>query len=172
MAAKNLPTALRRKLKNIRMVVMDVDGVLTDGRLIFDDEGREHKVFSVHDGFGIRRALDSGILIAWISSRTSKVTALRAKELGVTALLQGQIDKVTELRSLMAAHRLTPGQLCCIGDDEFDLPMLEVAAVSVAPADAVASVRRSVDHVTVARGGRGAVREVLDAVLRAQGLLR
>src|SRR5512143_178657 len=145
------------------MVVMDVDGVLTDGRLIFDDEGREHKVFSVHDGFGIRRALDNGILIAWISSRTSKVTSLRAKELGVTALLQGQIDKVAELRGLMSTYRLAKADLCCIGDDEFDLPMLGEVAVSFAPADAVASVRRSVDHVTAARGGRGAVREVLDA---------
>jgi 3-deoxy-D-manno-octulosonate 8-phosphate phosphatase (KDO 8-P phosphatase) len=171
-AANALPAALKRKLKRVRMVAMDVDGVLTDGRLIFDEEGREHKVFSVHDGFGIRRALEHGILIAWISSRASKVTALRAQELGVTSLAQGKIDKVKELEGLMAAHRLTRADLCCIGDDEFDLPMLDAAAVSFAPADAIAAVRKSVDHVTTARGGRGAVREVLDALLRAQGFLR
>lgn len=171
MAADRLSAALRKKLKKIRLVVMDVDGVLTDGRLIFDDEGREHKVFSVHDGYGIRRAIENGLLIAWISSRTSKVTALRARELGVTALAQGGFDKVAELQGLMTAHRLTSAEVCCIGDDEFDLPMLASVAVSFAPADAVAAVRRSVSCVTAARGGRGAVREVLDAVLRAQGLL-
>ena len=172
MPARAMSAALKRKLKQVRMVVMDVDGVLTDGRLIFDDEGHEHKVFSVHDGFGIRRALENGILIAWISSRTSKVTALRAKELGITALSQGGIDKAAELQGLMANYRLTPGEVCCIGDDEFDLPMLNGVTVSFAPADAVAAVRKGVDHVTAARGGRGAVREVLDGILQVQGLLR
>jgi 3-deoxy-D-manno-octulosonate 8-phosphate phosphatase (KDO 8-P phosphatase) len=153
------------------MVIMDLDGVLTDGRIVYGSDGTEYKNFHVHDGYGIARARELGLLLAIISGRTSKVTTFRAKRLQISDCIQGADDKVAECAKLLKKYRLHASQVCYIGDDEFDLPLLRMVGVSVAPCDAIDRVREEVDIVTRTAGGRGAVRELIDAILRAQGLL-
>ena len=147
---------------------MDVDGVLTDGRIILDAKGNELKFFDAHDGYGIVRAQLQGIRCAIITGRSSPVVRKRAAELGIRDLFMNVADKERALRSIFAKYSLSTQEVCCIGDDEPDLAMLAAAGVSAAPSSAVASVRRSVDYVTRAGGGRGAVRELLDLIDASQ----
>jgi len=153
------------------MVVMDVDGVLTDGSIIYSSDGTEFKCFNVHDGYGIFRGRGKGLLFSIISGRTSNVTTLRAKRLEIADVYQGSEDKVTVFQQIKNKYKLQYSDVCFIGDDEFDLPLLRKVGFSAAPADAIEAVRKEVDYVTRADGGRGAVREVIDAVLRAKKLL-
>lgn len=154
------------------MVLLDVDGVLTDGRIIFSSEGTEYKVFDVHDGYGITRAMDNGLRFALISGRRSRVTSFRAMRLGIREVHQGADDKVAVFEKLRKVYNLDDDEVCFIGDDEFDLPLLRRVGLSIAPKNAVQVVRREVDYVTTMRGGRGAVREVLDMILRAKKTIR
>ena len=153
---------------------MDVDGVLTDGRITWgysaDGTLSEAKSFDVKDGLGISLALAAGLQIAWITGRQSPLVARRAEELKVTHLCQGARDKRAVLNELAARLSLQPEQILYVGDDLNDLPAFTVAGVKVAVADAVAEFRAAADWVTTAPGGQGAVREVIDAVLSAQGL--
>jgi 3-deoxy-D-manno-octulosonate 8-phosphate phosphatase (KDO 8-P phosphatase) len=160
--------ALRRKLRPVRLVVLDVDGVLTDGRIILDARGAEIKAFDAHDGYGIVRARSEGLRCAIISGRNSAVVRRRAKELGIADVALGVADKERALRALIVRYGFASGEICAIGDDEPDLPMLAAAGFSAAPSSAVAAVRASVDYVTSAAGGRGAVREVLDLIHAVQ----
>jgi len=153
------------------MVILDVDGVLTDGRIILDSRGIEFKSFDVHDGYGITRAREHGILFAIISGRESKTTYYRAKRLKITEVYQNASDKVAAYKELKKKYRLHDNQVCYIGDDEFDLPLLEMVGVSAAPANAMPKVKRNVQILTKHSGGRGAVRELLDYILNAKSLL-
>ncbi len=162
---------LRKRLSAIRLVILDVDGVLTDGALMYDNRGTVLRRFHVHDGYGIRRAKELGLLIAIATGKTSNAVARRAKDLHIANLFQGLDDKLPVFRSLCRKYRLRPEQVCCIADDEHDLPLLRMAGLSAAPADAVPAVRDAVHCVLTREGGRGAVRELLDLSLRAQGLL-
>ena len=169
MASKRAPKAsLPCRLSKIRCLVMDVDGVLTDGRIILDASGAEYKAFDAHDGYGIVRAQREGIRCAIISGRSSGVVKRRAAELGIRDVALGVPDKERALRALFAAYGLSSEEVCCIGDDEPDLPMLTAAGVSAAPSSAVPVVLGSVDIVTTAPGGRGAVRELLDMIHAAR----
>jgi 3-deoxy-D-manno-octulosonate 8-phosphate phosphatase (KDO 8-P phosphatase) len=150
------------------MLVMDCDGVLTDGRIIYGSDGTEYKNFNVHDGYGITRARDFGLRLAIISGRDSKVTKLRAQRLGIPDCIQGADDKVAACTVLLKKYRLKSGEICYIGDDEFDLPLLRIAGVSAAPSDAIKRVRDEVDVITSTAGGRGAVREIIDMILKAK----
>lgn len=163
--------SLRNRLRQIRLMILDVDGVMTDGRIIYGSDGVEFKTFHVHDGYGIFRARSLGLKFAIISGRTSRVTALRAKRLGIADVIQGAEDKVKACDKILAKQRIKLREVCFIGDDEFDLPLLRRVGLSAAPRDAIAAVRRQVDFVTKASGGRGAVREVVDMILRAKRLL-
>ncbi|TAK67281.1 MAG: HAD-IIIA family hydrolase [Bacteroidetes bacterium] len=163
--------ALQAKLKNIRMVIMDVDGVLTDGRIIIDAHGIEYKSFDVHDGYGIARAREKGILFAIISGRESKTVDHRAKRLKIVDVHQNRIDKVAAYVEIKEKYHLEDSEVCFIGDDEFDIPLLETVGVSVAPANAMSAVKHRVQLVTSKEGGRGAVRELLDRILKAKSLL-
>lgn len=163
--------AFHNKLKRIRMVVMDVDGVLTDGSIIYSSDGMEFKRFHVHDGYGIFRAREKGLLFSIISGRTSKVTTIRAKRLDIADVYQGDTDKVSIFQKIKMKYKLDFDEVCFIGDDEFDLPLLRKVGFSAAPADAIKRVRDEVDYVTNAEGGRGAVREVIDLILKAKKLL-
>lgn len=156
------------KLKKIRMVLLDVDGVLTDGRIMYGDDGTEFKAFDAHDGYGIERAINCGLKIGIISGRISPLVERRAKELRIVDVYQNFMDKVSAFEELKRKYNLSSEEFAYIGDDAFDLPLLKKVGVSVAPKDAVDEVQRSVDHVTKARGGRGAAREVIDMVLKAQ----
>jgi len=159
------------RLRRIRMVIFDIDGVMTDGRIIYGSDGTEYKVFHAHDGYGITRGHEHGLLFGAISGRSSKVTELRMKRLGVTDVYQNAMDKVGACRRIMKKHRLAFDEICFIGDDEFDIDLLRKVGFSAAPCDAIGKVTREVNYVTRREGGRGAVREIIDMVLRAKRLI-
>ena len=154
-----------RPPRPIRAIFLDVDGVLTDGRLYLDDRGREMKVFDTKDGHGIKMAIAAGLKVAWISGRQSVATARRARDLGVTECHQAIADKESRYRKLCRRWSLDPAETAAIGDDEPDVPLLEAAGFSACPSDAAPPARRSAQVVLRAAGGRGAVREFVEAVL-------
>jgi len=150
---------------SIRLLVLDVDGVLTDGRLYFGPRGEALKAFHVRDGVGLRQLQRAGFEVAVISGRRSPMVTARCRELGVRHVLQGVGDKLAALRRLCARLRLTPAACACVGDDLPDVPLMRAAALSFAVADAHRVARRAADVVTRLPGGRGAVREVCDHLL-------
>lgn len=162
---------LAKRLARIRLVALDVDGVLSDGAIIYDERGRELKSFDAHDGYGIARAAGLGLHLAIITGRGSAAVTKRARELGIAHVYLNVRDKGAVYARLKKKLRLSDGEICYIGDDEPDLPVLRQAGVSAAPADAMPEIRRGVDIVAAHGGGRGAVREIIDAILRAKGLV-
>jgi len=161
---------LDKKLGEIKILILDVDGVMTDGRIIINDHGEETKAFNVKDGYGIRMLLDAGIDVAVITGRRSGVVEHRAKDLGVKLVYQGVKDKKAACIKLLAERRLTGNQACCIGDDLPDIPVLRYVGLPVAVADAVKEVREAALYISEKNGGDGAVREVCELILRAQGV--
>jgi 3-deoxy-D-manno-octulosonate 8-phosphate phosphatase (KDO 8-P phosphatase) len=159
---------LIERANDIRLLVLDVDGVLTDGRLYFSSRGEDLKCFHVRDGAGIVHLLRWGVQIAVISGRQSKAVERRMSELGVTWIRQGIEDKMAALRELLDILGLGPQAVASMGDDVADLPIFEVARLAIAPADAHASVKSRAHFVTQAAGGQGAVREVCDLILESQ----
>lgn len=155
-------------LANVRLVVFDVDGVFTDGRLYFSDDGIESKAFHIHDGFGIRRLLAAGYEVAVISGRESAAVAKRMNELGVQHVIQGSTDKAAAFDTLARDLDVTEGQSVYVGDDVPDLPLLRRVGFSVAVSNAPDAVKAACDYTTVQAGGFGAVREVCDLVLDAR----
>jgi 3-deoxy-D-manno-octulosonate 8-phosphate phosphatase (KDO 8-P phosphatase) len=149
----------------IRLLVLDVDGVLTDGRLYFGPRGEALKVFDVRDGAGIVQLQRAGVAVAVISGRRSPMVTARCRELGVRYVHQGVSDKLAALARLCSRLKLTPAACACVGDDLPDVPVMRAAALSFAVADAHHDVRRAADLVTRCPGGRGAVREVCDHLL-------
>lgn len=165
---------LRERLAAVRLLAMDVDGVLTDGTLLWSAgpaEGAvfETKAFSVKDGLGLSLARAASLAVVWITGRTSGVVERRAAELGVTELHQWARNKAAVLEQIKSRHALPAAAVLYVGDDLNDLPAFGVVGVRVAVADAAPEVRAQADWVTDAPGGKGAVREVVDTVLRAQG---
>lgn len=160
---------LLEKLKAIRLVVFDVDGVLTDGRIIYNDEGQETKSFDVKDGHGIKLLMRSGIDVAIITARLSKTVTHRAANLGIDLVYQGMRDKSAAFDDMLQKMGLRPEQAAYMGDDIIDLPVIRRAGFSAAVSDAVAEVREAVDYVSEKRGGRGAARDLAELVLKAQG---
>jgi 3-deoxy-D-manno-octulosonate 8-phosphate phosphatase (KDO 8-P phosphatase) len=164
-----IPASLLRRARDIRLLVLDVDGVLTDGRLVYESSGEAQMAFHVHDGQGMKLALDCGIGLAIVTGRRSAMVALRAKELGVADLHQGAEDKLEVWEALLARRRLRPSQAACMGDDLGDLPMLRRAGLAISVPGAVPEVRAAAHYVTRRSGGQGAVREAVDLLLKAQG---
>lgn len=159
---------LLERANDIRLLVLDVDGVLTDGRLYFSARGEEMKSFHVRDGAGIVQVLKAGLQIAVISGRQSRALERRMTELGVTWIRQGVADKLAALRELLDILGLGPQAVACIGDDSADLPLFETARLAVAVADAHPSVKAQAHFITQAAGGQGAVREICDLILETQ----
>lgn len=153
---------------DIRLVVLDVDGVLTDGRLYFGARGEALKVFHVRDGHGIVQLLRAGLEVAVISGRRSAMVRVRCRELGVRHVYQGVRDKLAVLQRLLKRLRLKPAACACVVDDLPDLPLMRSVALSFAVCDAHREVRRAADVVTRLPGGCGAVREVCDHLLALQ----
>lgn len=149
----------------------DVDGVLTDGGIIYDDTGRETKRFNVKDGYIISHLKRAGILVGIITGRDSKIVSNRAAELKLDFCHQGIMDKYSVFEKLVEFHKLKRKQVAYIGDDINDLPVLQNCGLSACPADALGYVKTRVDLITDARGGEGVAREVSDLILAAQGLL-
>lgn len=164
-----VPSELRERLAAIELLVFDVDGVLTQGEIIYTDEGAEAKAFDVKDGLGIRVASTAGLKVAVMTGRASRVVERRARDLRISDVLQRVADKATALRKLVEEKELPLERVAFMGDDLNDREALRLAGVSIAPADAMLEIREQVDLVTEALGGRGAVRETVEAVLRAQG---
>jgi len=162
--------SLKAKLQRVRLVILDVDGVLTDGRIIMDEEGRELRSFDVKDGFGVRALIEMGVLVGAISGRAAPCVEQRLRQLGVKEIFQGIRRKREPFRQLLKKYGLRREETLFVADDVYDMPLLEEVGVKVAVADAVEEVRRMADWVTKANGGRGAVREVAEAVLKAKGL--
>jgi 3-deoxy-D-manno-octulosonate 8-phosphate phosphatase (KDO 8-P phosphatase) len=168
MTAESDP-ALAARCQPVELLVLDVDGVLTDGRITYTAEGVEIKSFHVRDGSALAYWQRQGRTVAIVSGRTSKAVDVRAAELGVTHVRQGVADKRLALRTILGATSLRPEQVCAVGDDLPDLPVLRACGLAVAVADACAEARAAAHYVTRAPGGRGAVREVVELILRAQG---
>jgi 3-deoxy-D-manno-octulosonate 8-phosphate phosphatase (KDO 8-P phosphatase) len=163
-----IPAELRARLAAVQMIVFDVDGVLTDGQIIYTDEGAEAKAFDVKDGIGLRVAADAGIVIALMTGRSSRVVERRARDLHVTDVLQRVGDKTEALRHLAAENEIPLERVAFMGDDVNDREPMRLAGIAIAPADAVEEIRDLAHLVTEASGGRGAAREAVEAVLRAQ----
>jgi 3-deoxy-D-manno-octulosonate 8-phosphate phosphatase (KDO 8-P phosphatase) len=160
---------VQKRAKSIRMLILDVDGVLTDGRIVYTSEGKEIKHFNVRDGFGIRLAHRGGIKTAIITARYSAVVAHRARELEISEVHQNALKKLPAYEQILKAHQLSDDQIAYIGDDLIDLPLLRRVGLAVAVADAHPEVKQMVHYVTQLSGGRGAVREIIELILKAQG---
>lgn len=157
-----------RRAAAVRLMIFDVDGVLTDGSLHYGPDGEMMKRFNVHDGLGIKLLQESGVQTAIISARKSPVVARRAADLGIAHVYQGGHDKLTPFRDLLAVTGLEAAQCGFIGDDVVDLPILCRVGFAVGVPNGSAEVRAVAHHVTAAAGGRGAVRELCELLLHAQ----
>jgi len=162
------PSAAQRAAA-VRLLVLDVDGVLTDGRVVYDDQGRELKYFDVRDGHGLKLLQRAGYQIAWLSGRGSEANRVRARELGVDHLLEQIKIKLPALTELIQARGLTPDQVAFMGDDLIDLPPMRAAGLAMAPSDAVPEVLAMAHWVSRHPGGRGAVREACEFLLKSSG---
>jgi 3-deoxy-D-manno-octulosonate 8-phosphate phosphatase (KDO 8-P phosphatase) len=166
-----MTTELMQRGKQIKLAVFDVDGVLTDGRLYFLQDGSEMKAFNTLDGQGIKMLIASGVTTAIISGRTSSMVERRAKSLGIEHLIQGREDKLVVLDQLLATLNLDYEEVAHLGDDLPDLPIIRRVGLGMAVANAASFVRQHAHGVTQARGGEGAAREFCELILRAQGNL-
>ncbi|TPG46142.1 HAD-IIIA family hydrolase [Rhodanobacter glycinis] len=165
----DLPADILARAAKIRLAAFDVDGTLTDGRLWYGEDGHETKVFHVHDGLGLKRLQANGVQVALITARISHPVALRAEELDIAHVYQGQGDKRGCLLELIDALHLTPEQVAFVGDDLPDLPPMRIAGLAVAVANAHPWVAGQAHWQTSKSGGMGAAREVCDLILHAQG---
>lgn len=164
-------TGTQQRARAIRLLLLDVDGVLSDGGIVYDSEGRELKRFHIHDGLGIKLLQQHGIQVGIITGRVSPMVERRARELGIELLVQGREDKATAMQETIDKLSLTRDAVAYMGDDLPDLAAITQAGLGIAPANAVAIVRQHAHCITAATGGNGAVREAAEFILAAQGLL-
>ena len=157
------------KAKKLKLLILDVDGVLTDGKLFFDNEGNEYKSFHARDGHGIKLLRQTGVEVAVISGRKSNSVALRMKSLGIDHIYQGHEDKRAAFNELLTKVGITSEQVAHVGDDLLDLPIMTRVGLAIAVNDANFAVKKHADWCTTTPGGQGAVREVCDFIMQAQG---
>jgi 3-deoxy-D-manno-octulosonate 8-phosphate phosphatase (KDO 8-P phosphatase) len=157
------------RTKNIKLLLLDEDGVLTDGRIILDNQGNELKAFHVRDGHGIKLAQKAGIVIGIITGRRSEVVNIRARELGITEVHQGAHEKIAIYDQILKKYGFRDAEVAYMGDDTVDLSIFQRVGLAVTVADADPAVKPFVDLVTRASGGRGAVRELINLLLKKQG---
>ncbi len=157
------------RAKEIRLLLLDVDGVLTDGNLIYSHEGKESKSFNTQDGFGLRILQDAGIEVGIITARSSEALERRARDLKISHLYQGSSNKLAAYKEIVTATGLKPFQIAYMGDDWLDLVLLKRVGLAAAPANAVPEVKEMVHYCTGQSGGQGAVRELCDLILEARG---
>ena len=157
--------------KRLELVVFDVDGVMTDGGLIFGENGNEYKVFNVKDGHGLVMLRNTGFRVAVITARTSSIVSERMSALGIEYVYQGQYDKGQTMKSLVEDFQLSKEKIAYVGDDLVDIAGMQYAGLAIAVADAHPMVIKQADWTTTARGGQGAVREVCDLIMQAKGTL-
>ncbi len=159
------------KAAQIKLIIFDVDGVLTDGRLIFGDDGQEYKAFHSRDGHGMKMLQASGVAIGIITGRSSKVVEHRMRNLGIEHVYQGRLEKLPAFQQLIAKLELQPEQVAYVGDDVVDLPIMLRVGLAVATADAHALVTRHAHWQTPSKGGHGAARDICELIMEAQGTL-
>ena len=162
------PDILERA-KRVKLLILDIDGVMTDGRIIYSIYGDELKFFDVTDGFGITLLRRAGIRTAIITAKKSRIVKMRAKDMRVNYVYQGFHDKLAALNKILRKTRLKAEEICFIGDDLIDMPVLKRAGLAVAVPNAMEEVRQNAHFTTSKTGGRGAVREICDLILKAQG---
>ncbi len=171
MRAKKLtPAELKKRARTVKLLILDVDGVLTDGGIIMDGGDKEYKKFNVRDGHGIKLLAKAGIQVAIITGRDSAVVARRARELGITEVHQRCHDKVSVYKGLLERLGVTENEAAYIGDDIVDIPVFVRTALPIAVSDAHEDAKRYALYVTKSAGGRGAVREAAEIILKAKGL--
>jgi YrbI family 3-deoxy-D-manno-octulosonate 8-phosphate phosphatase len=159
---------IEERCKNVELILSDVDGVLTDGGVMFDNQGIEIKQFHIRDGLGIRLWQKAGFKFGVLTARSSHIVKIRAAELKIDIVRQGFEDKLPVTKEVIAGLRLKPEQVCFIGDDLTDLTVIRYVGLGVAVEDAVKEVRAAADYVTGLAGGRGAVRETVELILKAK----
>ena len=167
-----LPAALLHQLSAIRLLICDVDGVFSDGRIYLGNAGEEFKAFHTRDGFGVKALLNNHVTVAVITGRSSNIVSQRMQALGVPHIYQGCEDKLSVYQQLAEQLQLNDEQIACIGDDIPDLGMIQRAGVGIAVNDAHPFVQQQANYVTSLRGGFGAVREVSDLIVLSQGNLQ
>jgi 3-deoxy-D-manno-octulosonate 8-phosphate phosphatase (KDO 8-P phosphatase) len=168
MVKETTEESLLNKIRQVKLLILDVDGVLTDGRIVMDDAGMESKQFDVRDGHGLKMLMRFGIGVVLLTGRRSRVVEHRAADLGITEVHQGILNKAEAFAEILKRRDIAPKETACVGDDVVDIPLLRRAGFSVAVADAVPEARKIADYVTQHEGGRGAVREVCEVILKAQ----
>ncbi len=159
---------LKNNFKHIKLLLLDVDGVLTDGSIIYDDTGSQIKVFNVKDGLGIRLLMLAGIQVAIATGRRSKALLHRCENLGISLVLDGLSTKTDVLKAIYQQTGIVADEIVFVGDDLMDLPLMKQSGVSIAVADAHELIRLHADMVTLAPGGKGAVREICEMILKAR----
>lgn len=159
---------IRERARRIKCLILDVDGVLTDGRIVVSSDGSELKFFDVRDGHGLKMVARGDIRLALITARPSPITAARAKELGIEDVFQGSLQKLPSYEELLERRGLKDEEVCFIGDDVVDLPILYRVGLACAPTDAVGEVLEAVHYISPKSGGRGAVRDVCEILLKSQ----
>jgi 3-deoxy-D-manno-octulosonate 8-phosphate phosphatase (KDO 8-P phosphatase) len=157
------------KIRQLKLLILDVDGVLTDGRLFFDHQGNEYKCFHARDGHGLKLLRQTGVEVAVISGRNSKSVALRMQSLGIAYVYQGHENKRAAFAEILENLKLSPEQVAHVGDDVLDLPIMTQVGFAVAVQDANFAVKRYAHWCTQTPGGQGAVREVCDLIMQVQG---
>jgi 3-deoxy-D-manno-octulosonate 8-phosphate phosphatase (KDO 8-P phosphatase) len=160
--------SLSSVLQNIKLLLLDVDGVMTDGGIYSTNSGDEFKKFNAHDGYGIVKLQRTGIKVGIITGRVSKIVKRRAEELGITDVFQNFENKIVAYESIKKKYNIDDNNIAYIGDDDFDLAVLKCVGFSAAPADAMPAVKKQVLYVCTHGGGSGAVREVIDLILKNQ----
>jgi 3-deoxy-D-manno-octulosonate 8-phosphate phosphatase (KDO 8-P phosphatase) len=159
---------IRQKAKKISMLILDVDGVLTDGKIIYDSKGNEMKFFNVLDGLGLVLLRKAGIKTAIITAKASKVVVRRSKDMQILRVYQNRHNKQETYREILKEFKLSDDKVCFMGDELIDLPVLKRVGLAVAVSNAVSEVKKVADYVTARRGGEGAVREVVELILKSQ----
>ncbi len=166
---KNNDEFVINRVKKLKLLILDVDGVLTDGRLFFDHNGAEYKSFHARDGHGIKLLRKTGVEVAVISGRKSAVVSLRMKNLGIQHVYQGHEDKIGAFEEILSKMKISAEQVAHVGDDLLDLPLMIQAGLGIAVKDANFAVKDYADCITEIAGGLGAVREVCDFIMQVQG---
>ena len=170
MSAPHFSPEIASRMSRITALVLDVDGVLTDGRIVYDEFGDELKFFHVQDGTGLTLWHRAGLLSAMITARRSKMVERRAKELQVDFVAQKALSKFKAFEQFLKRFKLAPDQVCAVGDDLMELPILRKVGLAVAVSNAVEEVKQAAHYVTTKEGGHGAVREVTELILKHKGL--
>ena len=167
-----IPPAVIVAAKKIKLLLLDVDGVLTDGRLYYGNSGEELKAFDIQDGLGIKLLQKGGVQVGIITGRMSKLLQRRADELGIDPLIQGREDKLTALNEILETMQIDMSEIAFMGDDLPDLAVMRCTGLGITPANGSSTNAKQADWQTVSNGGQGAVREVAEMILDAQGKLQ